>query len=64
MHKNLSIIQRLLHISLSVAVVWLMLAAVNVYIWLFFDLHGDGDELHGVLILRLVILRCVSHLQR
>ncbi len=58
-NKNMSIIKRLLRISVSVSLVWLMLAAVNIKVWLYFRRHGNVTELQGLLFLRLVLLRCV-----
>lgn len=59
-NKNLSIIRLLLRICLSVAVIWLMVAAVNVCLWMLVYTHSDLNELHAVCILRYVLMGCVS----
>jgi hypothetical protein len=59
-NKNMSIIKRLMRISISVSVVWLLLASINVYTWAYFRRHGEVKELRSLLLLRLVLLRCVA----
>lgn len=63
-NKNMLIIRRLNRISLSVSIIWLLLAAANIATWAHFRLFGDVKDLRWLLILRLVLLRCVNRSSR
>ena len=58
-HKNASIIRRLLRISFSVSVVWLLIALLDIVIWAHFYTN-DQKDIRPVFLVRMVVMRAVG----
>ena len=58
--RNSSIIRRLLRISFSVALVWTLIAVLEITIWARFYIYGDTTPIANVFLARMVLMRMIG----
>lgn len=58
--RNSSIIRRLLRISLSVALVWTLIAVSEITIWAQFYIYGDTTPIANIFLVRMVLMRMIG----